>query len=194
MIRPGSPARGDGPGDAMIGTTRRRWAAAALSVLLVGCGGEAPGTAAPASGATAFLVETPEFSVGLPQEPVVQTQAIAALPGVTATSYTVERDAYAVSVGVVDYPPELPLADPTTVLVGARDGALARVPGGTLTGSTPATVDGRPALDIVATATGGGYRSRIILDGRRLYQLITGGTDDRTASHDEFVASLHLRS
>ncbi len=97
-------------------------------------------------------------------------------------------------VGLVDYPAGVELGEPTAVLEGARDGAVSRVPEGMVISSTPRTVDGRPALDVVATAVDdSSYRTLIVLDDRRLYQLITVGAADRQAEHDEFTASFRLR-
>lgn len=182
---------------------RRGALAAALlgAALLAGCGGGAPTGAPPTAAApapttesaTAYLLETPEFSVGLPDAPTQDVQEIADLPGIAATTYSVARPTYAVAVAVIDYPADLQLGEPTAVLEGARDGAVGNVPGGVLQSSAPATVDGRPALDLVASVDqGGAYRARLVLDGQRLYQLITAGSEDRPAEHDAFAASLRL--
>lgn len=202
-----------GEGHIMIGTTTRRLLGAlALTAALAGCGATTTttGTAEPAApGATtgveapaapesptsvAFLLETPEFSLGFPEEPVSASQEIPGVPGVMALTYTVETSTYAVTAAVIDYPASITLPEPTVALEGARDGALANVPGSSLTSSTPVEVQGRPGLDVVAEVEGGTYRARLVLDGQRLYQLLTVGSDDRTTEHEEFVSSFVLNS
>lgn len=173
----------------LIGTTARRLlGAVALLALLAGCGG-----APAAETATAYLLQQPGFSVGFPEEPTAASQDIPDIPGLVALTWSVDSGDNARSLALVDYPADVQLGDPATVLAGARDGAVANIPGGTLTESSETTVDGRPAIDLVATVDGGTYRSRIVLDGRRLYQLITAGSDDRQAEHDAFAASLRLQ-
>ena len=172
----------------MLGTTTRRLLGAmALLALLAGCGGAPAGETA-----TAFVLQQPGFSVGFPEEPTEATQDIPDIPGLTAVTWTVDSGIYAQSLALVDYPADVQLADAATVLAGARDGAVANIPGGALTESSDTTVDGRPAIDLVATVDGGTYRSRIVLDDRRLYQLITAGSDDRQAEHEAFAGSLTL--
>jgi len=190
----------------MIGTTTRRlMGVALLTALLAACGTStvtgppavAPAPAAPApdgakSETPGYLLETPEFSVGFPEEPVTGSQDVPGLTGLTASTYTVDRGDHALVMAVIDYPADVALGDPTTVLEGARDGALANVPGSSLTSSTPTEVDGRPAVDVVASVEGGAYRALIVLDGQRLYQLITVGSSDRTSEHEQFASSLRL--
>jgi hypothetical protein len=168
-----------------VGHLTRLLGAVALLALVAGCGTDL-------STATAYRLERPEFSVGFPEEPTEASQDIVDIPGLVATTWTVETATYAQSVAVVDYPDDVPLADPAAVLAGARDGAVANIPGGSLTESSETTVDGRPAVDLVASVDGGTYRSRILLDDRRLYQLITAGSDDRQAEHEAFAGSLRL--
>ncbi len=169
-------------------TTRRLLGAVALLALLAGCGGAPAGETA-----TSYLLQQPGFSAGFPEEPTEASQEIPDIPGLTAVTWTVESGTFAQSLALVDYPAEVQLADGATVLAGARDGAVANIPGGALTESSETTVDGRPAIDLVATVDGGTYRSRIVLDDRRLYQLITAGSDDRQAEHEAFADSLVLQ-
>lgn len=180
----------------MIGMTARRLLGAmTLAALLAGCGAAtapeatAPGSTAPSAG---FLLETPEFSAAFPEEPTMATQD-SGIPGVDAVTFTLDGGTFALSLGIIDYPADLPLADPASSLTGARDGAVANIPGATLTSSQMTTVDGRPALDFVATLPGGTYRARILLDDRRLYQILTVGSDDRQAEHEAFAASFRLQ-
>lgn len=171
-----------------MGHLTRLLGVVALLALVAGCGTGSTGGTAPA-----YLLQQPGFSVGFPEEPTQATQEIPDIPGLVATTWTVEQATYAQSLAIVDYPDDVMLAEPTTVLAGARDGAVANIPGGTLTGSSETTVNGRPAIDLVASVDGGTYRSRILLDGRRLYQLITAGSEDRAAEQDTFAASLTLQ-
>lgn len=183
-------------------TMRRLFGALTMTAVLAGCGAPAPTTPAPSatstapgtSAATAYLLETAEFSVGFPQEPVTGSQDIPGDPPLTAETYSVGSDASAVSVALIDYPADAPLADPDTALQGARDGAVGGLPGGTLVSSETTTVDGRPALDFVADVDGGTYHARLVLDDRRLYQILTVGSGDLGAQHAEFVDTFRLTS
>ncbi len=163
----------------------------ALTLSAAGCGGDTTSTS---TASPSFTLQEPAFSVTFPAEPKKQTRAVPQVPGASLIAYQHQLpDKTGLLVGYIGYPQSAQLADPTTVLNGARDGSLAAVPGGKLVSSSPTTVGGKPAVDAVATVRGGNYRSRLILDGRRLYQLVTAGPGDVAALHETFVSSFTLK-
>lgn len=142
----------------------------------------------------AYTVDEQAFSVDFPAKPERSTQPLAQVPGATVVLYGYQSaDRLSLTAGYIDYPASVAIGPAATALNNARDGELKNVPGGKLVSSTPTTVSGRPALDVVATVQGGNLRSRLLLDGRRLYQLITLGTDSIDSEHDTFVNSFTLK-
>lgn len=185
----------------------------ALVLSVAGCSSTVTGTAsgAPAGGSTAtrtpgttttdttgnsdaYTVQEQAFSVDFPAKPERSTQPLAQVPGATVVLYGYQSaDRVSLTAGYIDYPASVSIGPAATALNNARDGELKNVPGGKLVSSTPTTVSGRPALDVVATVQGGNLRSRLLLDGRRLYQLITLGTDSIDREHETFVSSFKLK-
>lgn len=184
---------------------RRLVVAFALVLLFAaGCSSTVSGSPAPvgsgaASSAPAragFTLDEPGFSVTFPGQPTRQDQPLPEVPGATAVLHLYELPGGdALVVGVIDYPPSVPIKEPpTAALEGARDEAIARLPGGSLASSTPATVGGAPALDFVASVTGGSYRSRLVLSGRTLYSLAGVGSGVQLGSaYQAMVESFRLK-
>ena len=148
-------------------------------------------TTAPA--AVGYTVRTPEFSLTFPDKPVETTRPLPQGESLVLHFYTYQPVGhYTLNAGYIDYPGSNPLGDPATLLQNVARGAVGAVPAGKIVSTTPTTVNGRPALDVVGSATGGTVLARFALDKRRLYEVITAGEGDLTRTHRSFADSLTL--
>lgn len=183
---------------------------AALGLTATGCARTVTGLAAPAAepavgsapaapgpapttttAADGYTVRTAEFSLTFPGKPQESTRPLPQDPSLVLHFYVYQPlGRYSLNAGYIDYPKGIALGDPAAVLQNVARGAVGAVPGGKLTSSTPTTVDGRPALDVVGEASGGTVLARFALDGRRLYEVITAGEGDVEATHEAFAKSL----
>lgn len=155
-----------------------------------------PATSPPASSAPATNPATtaPEsvrfedpagvYAVEFPAEPVAQQLDVPLPDGTTLpiTAYLGDVPDGALISNCVEFQ-EAGVVDPATVLVDARDGALANV-GATLDASTDIELQQRPGVDFTGTiATGGTVHGRTYLDGAQLCQTLVIGEVDSVATY-----------
>jgi hypothetical protein len=113
------------------------------------------------------------FSIRMPGEPTEQTRTLKTVAGEIAMRiYAVEDSRASYMVSFADYPVDIVAAStPETVLDGARDGAAVNISGKVLH-ERAFVFQGHPARDVVVLdAMEVELRMRIVLVGRRLYQV-----------------------
>jgi hypothetical protein len=179
--------------------SRSRWlhgagytSAAFLLATAVGWGStqRVPSAPAPAAEWTRVSVASERVSALFPWQ---VTRGNDGPPG-TETLTASSGECY-LSVGDSPYPRERVgrLATTTTVLDGARDGAVTGA-GGTLVSEEPVSIHGLPGRDFVISATQEGatylVRSRFVLAGLHTIAVVSVGCDDATVSR--FVEGVEI--
>lgn len=116
------------------------------------------------------------FKAEFPSTPVETQSTPNELGSVPYTTYLAETQGGNVAYGVVfnDYPDEILKTDPQKVLDGGRDGLKDNLQGA-IVNDTPLTFRGYPAREVTILGEIQGrklfYHTRVILIGRRMYQL-----------------------
>jgi hypothetical protein len=127
-----------------------------------------------------------DYSVVFPDEPTTNEQTIR-LPdgsGVPLTLYFSDASGRAFGTGVFTIPPGLDFS-----LDAARDGGVAQLPG-TLTSSTPITLQGRAGVQYTARTDNGQatYLARVYTDDVNVYQVIAVVAGEATFDDPQIAA------
>ena len=153
-----------------------------------------PVTAMDASGWVKFISDAGHFSVMMPDSPTEKTETTESTHGPYTTHLFVVKDSTSVFlIGYVDYDPSFNF-NRQAELEANRDNFVKGV--NAILVSTRATViNGYSAIEFTAEAGDRVFKSRVLLVGRRPYQIVIGspkGTDD-TASVTRFFNSFKVR-
>lgn len=123
-----------------------------------------------------FTSDKGRFKAEFPAVPVETQSTPNELGSVPYTTYLAETQGGNVAYGIVfnDYPEEILKTEPQKVLDGGRDGLKENLQG-EIINDTPLTFRGYPAREVTIDSEIQGrklfYHTRVILIGRRMYQL-----------------------
>jgi len=128
-----------------------------------------------------YTSEEHGYSIEFPAEPKETTQAVPVNGENIDLDSVVWEDAdSAILSNAAVFPAGL-ITDVDGALEGAVEGAVANIPGGTVTESEPIELDGLPAMRAEATSSNGDVFLIVAFEGDRQFQLLTLGVDEATA-------------
>ena len=151
--------------------------------------------AATAQAAPHFDSPEHDFSVDFPADPVIEGRRAANDDDSSYAIYDLQDHGVAFTVRVDRFPTSLPAPKPDTSTYQLMLRSHARESSSRLVSATPARLGGRPAMQgVFARQNGDQQQMRVVLVGRRVYQVSFTGPDEAAsaATGAAFLDSFHL--
>jgi hypothetical protein len=153
-----------------------------------------PVTAMDASGWVKFTSDDGHFSVLMPELPQDKSETVDSQHGPYTTHLFVVRDTTSVYlIGWVDYDPSFNFNRQAEIEAN-RDNFVKGI-NATLLSTRPTVIDGYSGLEFTAETADRTFKSRVLLVGRRPYQIVIGSPKgmDNTALVNRFFNSFKVR-
>ena len=153
-----------------------------------------PVTAMDASGWVKFTSDDGHFSVLMPELPQDKSETVDSQHGPYTTHLFVVRDTTSVYlIGWVDYDPSFNFNRQAEIEAN-RDNFVKGI-NATLLSTRPTVIDGYSGLEFTAETADRTFKSRVMLVGRRPYQIVIGSPKgmDNTALVNRFFNSFKVR-
>ena len=153
-----------------------------------------PVTAMDASGWVKFTSDDGHFSVLMPELPQDKSETVDSQHGPYTTHLFVVRDTTSVYlIGWVDYDPSFNFNRQAEIEAN-RDNFVKGI-SATLLSNHPTVIDGYSGLEFTAETADRTFKSRVLLVGRRPYQIVIGSPKgmDNTALVNRFFNSFKVR-
>jgi hypothetical protein len=153
-----------------------------------------PVTAMDASGWVKFTSDDGHFSVLMPELPQDKSETVDSQHGPYTTHLFVVRDTTSVYlIGWVDYDPSFNFNRQAEIEAN-RDNFVKGI-NATLLNTRPTMIDGYSGLEFTAETADRTFKSRVLLVGRRPYQIVIGSPKgmDNTALVNRFFNSFKVR-